>query len=69
MLKVVQIKKCFHMAQDNSWTIESVFFYFIKKVQSLIFRNSDFVFIDTKINTQLSQMQIYLILVSMVLLT
>lgn len=57
------------MAQDNSWTIENVFFYFIKKVQSLIFRNSDFVFIDTKINTQLSQMQIYLILVSMVLLT
>lgn len=57
------------MAQDNSWTIESVFFYFIKKVNSFIFRNSDFVFIDIKISTQLSQMQIYLILVSMVLLT
>ena len=36
------------MAQDNSWTIESVFFYFIKKVNSFIFRNSDFVFIDIK---------------------
>lgn len=57
------------MAQDNSWTIESVFFYFIKKVNFHFQKFRLCFFIDTKINTQLSQMQIYLILVSMVLLT
>lgn len=56
------------MAQDNSWTIESVF-YFIKKLILSFSKIQTLFFIDTKINTQLSQMQIYLILVSMVLLT